>query len=55
MIWLILIGSMLLGIMVIRFTYLLEKRKHLKDRKNAEASMKEFMDMLQQKKKEDEN
>lgn len=54
MIWLILLGTMLLGIMVIRFTYLIEKRKHLKDRKEAEASMKEFMDMLNQKKKENE-
>lgn len=55
MIWFILIGSMLLGIMLIRFTYLLEKKRHLKDRKDAEASMKEFMEMLNQKKKENEN
>ncbi|HSR38744.1 MAG TPA: hypothetical protein VLL95_07500 [Phnomibacter sp.] len=50
MIWLILIGSMLLGIMLIRFTYKIEKRRMDKDREATAAQMKEFMDMLNQKK-----
>jgi hypothetical protein len=53
--WLILIGSMLLGIMVIRFSYKIEKRRMDKDRAATAAQMKEFMEMLNQKKKENEN
>jgi hypothetical protein len=51
MIWLILLGSILLGIMVIRFSYKLEKNRHDKDRKDAAAAMKEFTDMLNEQKK----
>lgn len=52
MIWLILIGSMLLGIIVIRLTYKIEKRRMDKDKADTAAQMKEFMEMLNQKKKE---
>ena len=55
MMWLILIGSMLLGIMVIRLSYKIEKRRMDKDRAATAAQMKEFMEMLNQKKKENEN
>ena len=55
MMWFILIGSMLLGIMVIRFSYKIEKRRMDKDRAATAAQMKEFMEMLNQKKKENDN
>jgi hypothetical protein len=51
MIWLMLLGSMLLGIMVIRFSYKWEKNKHDKDRKDTAAAMKAFSEMLNQQKK----
>ncbi len=52
MIWLLYIGSLLLGIMLIRFTYMLEKKRHEKERLQTEKQMKEFMDMLNKKKNE---
>ncbi|MCA0383729.1 MULTISPECIES: hypothetical protein [Phnomibacter] len=50
MIWLILLGSMLLGIMVIRFSYKIEKKRLDKDRAEAAKAMQEFQEMLKQQK-----
>ncbi|HMP94854.1 MAG TPA: hypothetical protein PKD90_18385 [Phnomibacter sp.] len=49
MIWAILIAPLLIGLLVIRYTYQKERNKWNNDRKEAEKNMKDFMDMLNQK------
>ncbi|HSC55178.1 MAG TPA: hypothetical protein VLC98_16215 [Phnomibacter sp.] len=54
MIWFILLGTMLVGILVIRYSYKLEKRKLDKDRKEAAEAMKEFTEMLNKEKNKEQ-